>query len=81
MLASPIWVDEGEDLADDLLEHLRREIANAPRLSHAPVKALDLIGQYRSLDAKPLGEQNLEGISLDLGGDGTAEGQSHAAVV
>jgi hypothetical protein len=43
MLASVIWVDEGEDLADGLLEQIRRQIANALRLSHAPVKALDLI--------------------------------------
>ena len=43
MLASPVWVDESEDLADCLLEHISRQISDAPRLSHAPIKALDLI--------------------------------------
>jgi len=43
MSASPIWVDEGEDLADRLLQHISGQISNAPRLSHAPVKALDLV--------------------------------------
>jgi hypothetical protein len=43
MLASFIWIDESKDLAGGFLEHIRRQAANAPRLSHAPVKALDLI--------------------------------------
>jgi hypothetical protein len=40
MSASPVWIDDGEDLADGLLEHISGQIAYTPRLSHAPVKAL-----------------------------------------
>jgi hypothetical protein len=40
MLARRVWIDEGEDLADCLLQHVRRQIADAPRLSHTPVKVL-----------------------------------------
>ena len=43
MLTSPVGIDEGENLADCLLEHISRQIADAPCLSHAPVEALDLI--------------------------------------
>jgi len=42
-LASPVWVDEGEDLANRFLEHISGHATNTPRLSHAPVQALDLI--------------------------------------
>jgi hypothetical protein len=42
-LAITVWINEGEDLADCLLQHISGQIANAPRLSHAPVKALNLI--------------------------------------
>src|SRR5215471_1378303 len=79
--ASPARVDEGEDLADGLLERFRRQIADAPRLSSAPVKALDLIREDRALDTQPLREPNLEGIALHLRGDGAAEGQPDPAVV
>jgi hypothetical protein len=43
MLASRVWIDEGEGLADCLLQHVRRQIADAPRLSHTPVKGFDLV--------------------------------------
>lgn len=43
MLASRVWIDESEDLADCFLQHVCRQIGDAPRLSHAPVEALDLV--------------------------------------
>ncbi len=80
-LCDPVCVDEGEDLADGLLQHVRGQSANAPRLSHALVKTLDLIREYRPLDSKPLRKQHFEGVTFHLRGDGAAEGQPHAAVV
>src|SRR3989442_8121644 len=38
MSASAIWIDEGEDLADRLLQNISGQIPNPPRLSHAPVE-------------------------------------------
>src|SRR5437762_12443965 len=81
MLASPISIYEREDLADCLPEHIRGQIANAPRLSHAPVEPLDLIGKDRSLDTQPVRDQHFKGISLHSRRDGAAQGQSHATVV
>jgi hypothetical protein len=81
LLASPVWVDKRENLADRFLQHIAGQAANTPRLSHTPVEALDLIREYRAFDTEPLREQHLEGISLDLRGDGAAEGQPHAAIV
>jgi len=43
LLASPVRVDEGEDLANGLLEYISGQIANAPRLSYTPVETLELI--------------------------------------
>ena len=60
-LTSTVRVDEGEDLADRFLQHIRGHAANAPCLSDAPVQALDLVGKDRSLNAKPLRQQHLNG--------------------
>jgi hypothetical protein len=81
MSASPVGIDESEDLAYRLLQNGWRQIADAPCLSPTPVKALDLIGQYYPLDAEPCREQHLEGVSLHLRRDGAPEGHPHAAVV
>ena len=43
VLASSVWVDEGKDLADRLLQHISGHTDDASRLSDAPVQALDLI--------------------------------------
>ena len=43
LLARSVWIEESEDLADRLLEHVGRQSPDAPRLSCAPIQALDLI--------------------------------------
>src|SRR5262245_65559266 len=54
---------------------------NATRLSYTPVKALELIREYRSLDAQPLWKQHFERVTLHVRSDGAAEGQAYAPVV
>src|SRR5438552_1767196 len=81
MSATPVRIHEGEDLADCFLEHVGGQTADTPRLSDAPVEALDLIREDRSLDAHPVWEQHFKGITLHVRGDGAAESQAHTTVV
>src|SRR5437763_15607579 len=76
-----VGIDEGEDLADRLLEYIGRRSGNAARLSNSPVQALELIRENRPLDAEPRRKEHVEWISLHLRGDRAAGGQAHPAVV
>ena len=61
-----VWVDEGQDFPDRLLQHFSRHAANAARLSRAPVEALHLIRENRALDVEARRKQHLERIPLHL---------------
>ena len=78
---TPSQTDEGVQL----LEHLEHDLLGKPtgelRLTDAPVKALDLIGEHDSVHGQIGGERDLEGIALQGAGAGTQDRQTDLVVL
>jgi hypothetical protein len=73
--------DQRIQLLEYLSNDCRWQRTNKDRVSHAPIKAFDLIGENRTCNGQTRWYHHLEWISFDLVCDRTEDGKTNPAVI